>query len=74
MSIMVSEIHYNLAVCSSACLVTNKENIKALYYWPFVMGIHQLLVDSPHKEPAMMKACPYKDIIMVSITEALPKE
>ena len=30
-------------------------NIKALHYWPFVRGIHHLLVDSPHKEPVMQK-------------------
>ena len=24
-----------------------------LYYWPFVRGIHQSLVDSPHKEPVL---------------------
>ena len=28
----------------------NKEvTIKALHYWPFVKGIYQSLVDSPHK-------------------------
>ena len=30
------------------------ENIKALHYWPFVRGIHQLLVDSPHKGPVIL--------------------
>ena len=27
----------------------------ALYFWPFVRGIHQLLVDSPHKGPVIHK-------------------
>ena len=24
-----------------------------MYYWPFVQGIHQLMVDSQHKESVM---------------------
>ena len=32
-----------------------KENTKAQHYWPFVRGIHQSLVDSPHKGPVMRK-------------------
>ena len=31
----------------------NKWYIKVLHYWPFVRGIHQSLVDSPHKGPVM---------------------
>ena len=36
----------------------NKGNIKALYYWPFVKGIHHSLVDSLHKGPVMHKVFP----------------
>ena len=41
--------------CSFNCLFrqTTTTNIKALHYWPFVRGIHQLLVDSPHKWPVI---------------------
>ena len=41
----------------------NKENMRALHYWPFVWGIHQGLVDSPHKWQVMQKAFPCHDII-----------
>ena len=43
----------------------SKANIKVLYYWPFVWGIHQWLVDSPHKGPIMQKAIPCLDVIMI---------
>ena len=32
------------------------------HYWPFVRGIHQSLVDSPHKGPVMQKVFPIHDI------------
>ena len=41
-----------------------KENIKALRHWPFVRGIHQWPVDSPHKRPVTRKLFPFDDIIM----------
>ena len=34
------------------------------HYWPFVRGIHQWLVDSPHKGPVTWKAFPCRDVIM----------
>ena len=33
-----------------------------VYYWPFVRGIHQLLVDSPHKGPVMQSFNIFFDI------------
>ena len=33
----------------------NKENIKCLYYWPFVKRIHWWLVDSPYNQLVMWK-------------------
>ena len=42
----------------------NKENAKALHHWPFVRGIQQWLVDSPHKGPVMKKAFPCHGIFM----------
>ena len=47
---------------------TNKGNIKVQHYWPFVRGIHQWLVDSPHKGPVTWKAFPCHDIMMGRIT------
>ena len=58
MSSMVSQITSNLTVCSTASSVKQQWNIKdsLTYYWHFVRGIHQSLVDSPHKGPVIRKA------------------
>ena len=45
----------------------NKENIKAIHYWPFVRGIHRSPVDSPHKGPVILKAFPCRSILMLLI-------
>ena len=37
--------------------------LKAPHHWPFVRGIHRWLVASPHKGPAMCKACPCHYVI-----------
>ena len=41
--------------CRGISIWRNHEVVMAwkcyLHYWPFVRGIHQSLVDSPHKEP-----------------------
>ena len=34
----------------------NKETIEVLHHRPFVWGIHQLPMDSQHKEPVMHKS------------------
>ena len=60
LNIMTSQITSNLPVCSG----TNKENIKAPHYWPFVRRIQWWLLDSPHKGPLMQKSFPYHDVIM----------
>ena len=44
----------------------SESNIKASHHWPFVRGIHQSLVDSPHKGPVMWKGFPCHDVIMSS--------
>ena len=49
---------------NSVPILKTKKTIKVLHCWPFVRGIHQLLVDSPHKGPVMEKACPYDDIMV----------
>ena len=38
------------------------------WYWPFVMGIHRLPMDSPHKGSVMRKALPYHDVIMAGLS------
>ena len=46
----------NSALCSTACSVNNKTNIKAPDYWPFEREIHLSLADSHHKGPLIRKA------------------
>ena len=47
------------------CIQANKKghNI-ALYYWPFVRGIHQSLVESPHNGPIILTAFPWHNLFM----------
>ena len=45
-----------------------------LHYWPFVKGIHQWPVGSPHKAPVMQKEFPFHDIIMILICDFLWSE
>ena len=40
----------------------NKENIEVMQQWPFVRGIYQWLVDSPHKGPVILWVCPCHDV------------
>ena len=42
-----------------------------LHYWPFVMGIHQWLVDSPHKGPVMQN---FNDFFDISLNKLLKKQ
>ena len=58
--------HWQLNCLFNSSFQPTMENIKAPHYWPFVRGIHQWLVDSPHKGPVMWKAFPYHDVIMSS--------
>ena len=46
--------------------------VELMHYWPFVRGIHQLLVDSPHKGPVLQKVFPYYDIT-VTILRSYPR-
>ena len=69
--------HYNDVTWASWCLrllasrmlvehlfrLTSK-NHENSHYWSFVRGIHQWLVDSPHKGPEMWKMFPYNDAII----------
>ena len=44
-----------------------KGNMKAPQYLPFVKGIHEWPVDSPHKGTEMLKVFPYHDFIVWNI-------
>ena len=39
----------------SWCHDRERLSVLCLHYWPFVRGIHQSLVDSPHKGPLMLR-------------------
>ena len=43
----------------------SQRNIKGLHYCPFVRGIHQSLVDSPHKGTVTRQVFPFDDVIMI---------
>ena len=47
--------HHQLECLSKRLFWLTTKIIKALYDWPFVRGIHQSLVDSPHKGLVMWK-------------------
>ena len=72
-------LHYNdVIISATASQITSltiiysiiqaqiKENIKAPRYWSFVRGIHQLLVNSPHKGPVTRKIFSFDYVIMLS--------
>ena len=52
------------SACSTVCSDWKQRNIKSLCYCPFVKGIHQVLVDYPHKGTVMHKIFPFYDVIM----------
>ena len=72
--IQVSQIIGNSIVCSSICQANNKENkcftlldlLRGIhqFYWHFLRGINQWLMDSPHKGPVMQKVYPCHDVII----------
>ena len=47
--------HWQLESFFNGLFKLTTKNTKALHCWPFVRGIHQWLVDSPHKRPVMQK-------------------
>ena len=62
--IMVSHIANKSTVCSTAVIANKKVDIKTPHYSTCVRGIHQWLVDSPHKGPVIWKTFIFHDIIM----------
>ena len=64
-SIQAYQIIDRSTVCSTDCPANDKKDIKApWHYWPFLRGIHQSLVDSPHKGPVIRKAFPCHNVLM----------
>ena len=64
MSIMASQISGNSAVGNSLLRLTNKKNIRAPPYWPFVMTGP---VDSAHKGPIIREAFPHHDFMIIAL-------
>ena len=60
------QITGNCAVSSNTCLGQQQQQRKhpSSTSYPFLRGIHQWLVDSPHKGPVMWKTLPSHDIII----------
>ena len=58
MSVMISQITENKTLPR----LTNKYNLKAPHFWPFVT--HRWLVDSPHKGSALLKALQFYGVIL----------
>ena len=58
----MSQITDNSTICSIAA--NDKENIKALYNWQFMRGIHWSAVDFSHKGSVMLKVFSCCNIIM----------
>ena len=50
--------------CSAVCSGTDQRNHQSSASLAFVRGIHQWLVDSPHKGPVTQKMFPFYDVIM----------
>ena len=59
-----SSDHQQLS-CLFNCLFRHTSKKISLHYWPFVMGIHQWLVASPHKGPVIWKCFSFPGIIML---------
>ena len=70
MSMMVSQITGGSIVCSTICSGTGQRKYQSSVSLAFVRGIHQSLVDSPHKEPVAPKIFPFDDGIMANHTKA----
>ena len=50
----------------------NRGTIRALHYWPFVLGIHWYPMDSPYKGPVIKKMCSSHDIMWWQYAEKGP--
>ena len=66
MSVMVSQITCVSIVCSTLCSGADQRKHQISVSLAFVRGIHQWLVDSPHKGSITQKKLPLDDTIMIS--------
>ena len=64
MNVMWSHITGHLTVCLTVFVDPHHRNIKVRITDPFVRGIHQWPVNSPHKGPVTRKKLPFDDVIM----------
>ena len=65
MSAVVSQITGVSMVYPTVCLGTDQRKHQSSASLAFVRGIHQWLVDSPHKAPVTRKMFPFDDVIMI---------
>ena len=70
-SAMMSQITGIWTVCSLVCSGAHQRNHQSSVLLTFVRGIHQWLVDSPHKGPVTRKMFPFDYIIMIRSGTAL---
>ena len=64
MSVIASQITSRTIVYSIIYSGTDQRKHQSSTSLAFVMGIHQWLVNSPHKGPVMRKMFPFDDVIM----------
>ena len=69
MSVMASQITSISIVYWTVCSGADQRKHQSSASLAYVRGIHQSLVDSPHKGPVMWKMFPFDDIIMLWSTE-----
>ena len=68
MSTLASQITYMTIVWSTACSGIDQRKHQSSASLAFVKGIHQWLVDSPHKGPVTWEMCPF-DVIMSKMND-----
>ena len=64
MSVMASQITSLTIVYSTVYSGADHRKHQSSLSLAFVRGIHQWLVNSPHKGPVTLKMCPFDDVIM----------
>ena len=69
MSIMTSQIIYNLSICLTVCSTQNKTKHQSSALLAFLREIHRSPVVSPNKGPVLRRAFPYQGAIIRSWLE-----
>ena len=67
MAAMASQITNLTIVCSTVYSGEDQWKHQSSAPLAFVRGIHQWLVNSPHKLPVMRKMFPFDDVIMLTV-------